>query len=255
MSKIFKNRLIEQFKDKESFSREELFDFFRKYEPDLKEGTFGWRIFYLKNKNIITPNRRGVYTISHRPKYKPAVSPDLIKLCNKLLDQYQEVKYCIWDTAWLNEFSQHQSSKHILIVEIEKEFVESLYYHIKDNLQLELYLNPDEKAIDYYIADSNRPVVIKKMISRSPTFNVNHNKIKLSVPMLEKILVDIYAENKLFYFYQGAELVHIYENAIKNYAINFTKLFSYAKRREKEQNIKVFMMKYMPHLVKDIVDD
>lgn len=73
--------------------------------------------------------------------------------------------------------------------------------------------------------------------------------------MLEKILVDMYVENKLFYLYQGAELSHIYENAIKNRAINYTRLFSYTKRREKEQDIKVFMMKHIPHLVKDIIDD
>jgi hypothetical protein len=255
MSKIVNNRLFEQFKDKASFTREELFDFYRQDEPDLKEETFGWRIYDLKNKNIIKPIKRGVYTTSYKPKYKPAVSPDLIKLGTKLFNQYPEAKYCIWDTAWLNEFSQHQSSKHILIVEIEKEFVESLYYYIKDNLRLEIYLNPDEKAISFYIAESNRPVVVKKMITRSPVSKLSHKKIKLSVPMLEKMLVDLYAENKLFYFYQGAELGHIFKNAIKNYAINYTKLFSYAKRREKEQDIKAYMKKHLPHLPKDYIDD
>lgn len=255
MPKNFENRLIEQFKERESFSREELFDFYRQFEPDLKEGTFGWRIYDLKNKNIIKLIKRGVYTISYKPEYKPAISHDLLKLGKKLLEEYKDINYCIWNTAWLNEFSQHQSSKHILIIEIEKEFVESLYYLLKDNFRFELYLNPDENAIDFYISESNRPVVIKKMITRSPTFKVNQNKIKLSVPMLEKILVDLYAENKLFYLYQGAELSHIYEYAIKNYTINYTSLFSYAKRRGKEQDIKIFITKHMHHLVKDIIDD
>ena len=53
MPKIIENRLIEEFKDRDTFSREELFDFFRYFEPNLKEGTFGWRIYDLKNKNII----------------------------------------------------------------------------------------------------------------------------------------------------------------------------------------------------------
>lgn len=255
MSKIVKNSLIEQFKDKDFFSREELFDFFRQFEPDLKEGTFGWRIYDLKNKNIIKPIKRGVYTISYKQKYIPAVASELLKLGKKLLEQYKEADYCIWDTAWLNEFSQHQSTRHILIVEIEKEFVESLYYHLKDSLRLELYLNPDEKTINFYIAESKLPVIIKKMITRSPTIKVSQNNLELSVPILEKILVDLFVENKLFYLYQGVELSHIYENSIKNYAINFTRLFSYAKRREKEQDIKDFMMKHIPHLVKDIIDD
>ena len=53
MLKILENRLIEEFKDREYFTRGDLFDFYRHFEPDLKEGTFGWRIYDLKNKNMI----------------------------------------------------------------------------------------------------------------------------------------------------------------------------------------------------------
>ena len=36
MPKVIEKRLIEEFKDREAFSREELFDFYRYFEPDLK---------------------------------------------------------------------------------------------------------------------------------------------------------------------------------------------------------------------------
>lgn len=255
MLKIIENRLIEEFKERESFSREELFDFFRIFEPDLKEGTFGWRIYDLKNKNIIKPLKRGLYTISNKPKYKPVLSTDLIKLTKKVQEKFQELKYCIWETDWLNEFSQHQTSKCILIIEIEKDFVESLYYYLKDTFKHDLYFNPDNKAIDFYISESNFPVVIKKLITRSPIEKRTENSLSLSTPLLEKILVDLFAEEKLFYFYQGSELKRIYENAINHYTINFTKLFSYAKRREREQEIKSFITNNMGYLVKDIIDD
>jgi hypothetical protein len=65
--------------------------------------------------------------------------------------------------------------------------------------------------------------------------------------------VDLFAEEKLFYYLQGPELIHIYENAISIYAINFTKLVGYAKRREREREIKQFMTNHMYHLVKDII--
>ena len=255
MSKIIETRLIEEFKDRESFSREELLDFFRLLEPDLKEGTFGWRIYDLKNKNIIKPLKRGLYTISYKPKFKPVLSPELIKLTKKIQEKFQEVKYCIWETDWLNEFSRHQSGKRILIIEIEKDFVESLYYCLKDNFKHDLYINPDNRAIDFYISESNYPVVIKKLITRSPIGKRTENKLKISTPLLEKILVDLFAGEKLFYFYQGSELMHIYENAINHYTINFTKLFSYAKRREREQEIKSFIIENMDYLIKDIIND
>jgi hypothetical protein len=109
--------------------------------------------------------------------------------------------------------------------------------------------------MEFYISESDFPVVIKKLITRSPIGKRTENKLKVSTPLLEKILVDLFAGEKLFYFYQGSELMHIYENAINNYTINFTKLFSYARRREREQEIKSFIMDNMNHLVKDIIND
>ena len=68
MPKIIENRLIEEFKNRDSFSREELFDFFKYFEPELKESTYGWRIYNLKKKNIIKSVQRGYYTISYKLK-------------------------------------------------------------------------------------------------------------------------------------------------------------------------------------------
>ncbi len=254
MPKIIENRLIQEFKDRDYFTREDLFQFYRSYEPDLKEGTFGWRIFDLKDKNIIKPIKRGLYVISYKPKYKPEISPEVIKLAKQITDKFKDVKYCIWETKWLNEFSQHQASKSIILIEIEKDFIESLYYELKDSSRNELYLNPDEKAIDFYIAESEYPVIIKKLITRSPIGRRTEESVKFNTPLLEKILVDIFAEEKLFYYLQGSELMHIYENALSNYAINFTKLLSYAKRRERDLDIKKFMTNHMSHLVKDIIE-
>jgi len=255
MPKVLENRLIEEFKNKEFFTREELFHFYRYYEPDLKEATFGWRIYDLKNRNIIKSLKRGLYVISFKPKYKPDISPDLLKVAKQVAERFDEVKHCIWETVWLNEFTQHQTSKATLFIEIEKGFEESLYYTLKDNVRKEVFINPDTKSIDFYIAESSQPVIIKKLLTRAPLSKRTEYKIKFYTPTLEKLLVDLFAEERLFNYLQGAELTHIYENALSNYTINFTKLFSYAKRREREQGIKEFMTNHMFHLVKDIVDD
>ncbi len=254
MPKFIENKLIEEFKNRSAFSREELLDFFTQFEPDLKEGTFAWRIYDLKNKDIIKSIQRGYYTISNKPKYIPEISGDLLKLAKVISERFEEIKFCLWDTDWINEFSQHQSGKRLIVVEIEKDFVESLYYELKDSFQFDFYLNPDEKAIGFYISESRNPVIIKKLITRSPILKRTEKRVKFNIPLLEKILVDLFAEKKLFYFYQGAELMHVYENALKNYSLNFTKLFGYAKRREKEQEIKQFMTGNMYHLVKDIIE-
>lgn len=254
MPKIIENRLIDEFKDRESFSRDELFEFFKYFEPDLKEGTFGWRIHDLKNKNIIKPLMRGLYKISSKPKYKPDVSQDLLKLAKKINDRFEDVKYCIWETNWLNEFSQHQAGKRIFIIETEKDFLDSFFYKLKEIYKAEVFLTPDEKAINFYVAESIQPIVIKKLITRSPISKRTEKKLKFYTPFLEKILVDIFSEDKLFYYSQGSELIYIFENALKSYDINYTKLLSYAKRRERDNDIKLFLRNNMNYLVKDIID-
>ena len=254
MLKMIENKLIDEFKDKGSFSREELFRFFKYLEPELKEGTFGWRIHDLKNKNIIKPLMRGLYTISHKPKYKPDISDDLLKLIKIIDGRFKDIKYCIWETNWLNEFSQHQSSKRIAIIEVERDFMDSFFYELKDHYKGDIYLAPDERTINLYVSESVHPTVIKRLVTRSPISKRTANKINFYTPLLEKILVDIFAEDKLFYYSQGSELIHIFENALNIYGINFTKLLSYAKRRERDHDIKMFLNHNLHHLVKDIID-
>lgn len=236
-------------------THKKLFQFYRYFEPELKEGTFGWRIYDLKNRNIIKPLKRGLYVISYKPRYKPNISPNLLKIAKLLSEKFDEVRHCVWETVWLNEFVQHQTSKSTLFIEVEKGFEESLFYALKDHSHREVFMNPDEKAIDFYIPESNQAVIIKKLLTRAPLMKRTENKVKFYTPKLEKILVDLFAEERLFYYLQGGELMHIYENALSNYTINFTKLFSYAKRREREHDIKQFMSSHMPQLVKDIMDD
>ena len=178
-----------------------------------------------------------------------------MKLAKIISAQYSNVKYSIWETGWLNEFSRHQASKQIIIIEIENDFTESLYYLLKDSTRFDLYLNPDGKVIELYVSESVSPVIIKKLITRSPLVKRTEKKVTFYTPQIEKILVDVFVAVKLFYMYQGSELVTIYENAIANYTVNFTRLFGYAKRREREPEIKSFLSKNMHHLVKDLIDD
>jgi len=254
MPKIIENKLIQEFKYRESFSREELFEFFQHFEPDLKEGTFGWRIYDLKKRNILKPLMRGIYTISNKPKYKTEVSQDLLKLIKKLNNRFEDVKYCIWETSLLNEFSQHQSNKRIIIIETERDFLYSFFYKLKEIYKSDVYLTPDKRTINFYVAESIQPIVIKKMVTRSPISKQAEKKLKFYTPMLEKILVDVFTEDKLFYYSQGSELVYIFENALTNYDINFTKLLSYAKRKGYDADIKMFLNNNMHHLVKNIID-
>lgn len=255
MPKNIENKLIEVFKERSSIDRNELYNFYSEYEPDLKESTFSWRIYDLKKKDIIKTIGRGLYVISYKPKYKPVVSDNILKIARKTNERFSEIQYAIWENQWLNEFTQHQVSNQMIVVEVENEFIESLYYYLKDSLRMDFFLNPDEKEIQFYISESTMPVVIKRLVTRAPIIKLKSKKAIVPIATLEKIMVDLIADAGLFHFYQGSELINIYEKILERYSINFTKLFSYAKRRKREEEIKQFINNNMPNILEDIIDD
>ena len=120
---------------------------------------------------------------------------------------------------------------------------------------MNFFLNPDDKEIEFYISESAVPVVIKRLVTRAPINKLKNKKIAVPVASLEKIMVDLFADETLFHFYQGSELINIYEKILERYNINFTKLFSYAKRRKKELEIKQFMNNHIPNILEDIIND
>ena len=255
MPKIIENKLIEAFKERSSFDRDELFQFYLDFEPDLKESTFSWRIYDLKKKDIIKTIGRGLYVISYKPKYRPVLSDSVLKIASKTNERFEEIQYAIWENQWLNEFTLHQVSNQMIVVEVEKEFTESLYYYLNDSLKMDFFLNPDDKEIEFYISESAVPVVIKRLVTRAPISKLKDKKNVVPVATLEKIMVDLFADENLYHFYQGSELINIYEKILERYSINFTKFFSYAKRRKKEQEIKQFMNNHIPNILEDIIND
>ncbi|NJM53397.1 MAG: hypothetical protein HC846_08390 [Blastocatellia bacterium] len=71
---LYKKQLQDKFEKRGVFSRAELFEFYSEFEPDLKEGTFGWRIYDLKQKNIIKSVGKGIYTLSDKAEYSPLLN-------------------------------------------------------------------------------------------------------------------------------------------------------------------------------------
>ena len=87
--------LKKEFKGKESFSREELFDFYRQFEIDLKESTFRWRIHDLKANKIITAIKRGHFTFSYKPIFAPNIDEFEKKISGKIEKQFELRVTCI----------------------------------------------------------------------------------------------------------------------------------------------------------------
>lgn len=240
MVNFYERSIKERFQGIRTFSRGELYNFYLDYEPDLKASTFGWRVYDLRQKGIIRIVSKGVYTLSSKPQYMPNLSEKGGKIARLFLRKLSGSDYCISETAWLNELSTHQTSFSAIILEIEKDLLESAFFFLKTEIK-DLYLQPSEKEMEIYVLEKEEPVIMKPLISRSPIQKKKDKNQTINIPHLEKLLVDIYCERQIYFFYSGAELENIFNNAFDRYAINISRLQNYAKRRGKAPEIEEFI--------------
>ncbi len=229
-------RLKKEFKGRDSFSRKELFDFYRQFEPDLKETTFKWRIYQLKGNKFISTIKRGLFTFSFKPIFKPDIGEVEKKISYKIEKQFNQLKYCIWSTKIAHEFMLHIPGKGITILQVEKDALEPVYSFLKNENIRNIFIEPEDKEIERYIYETENAIVLQSLVSKSPIQKVK----KVATTTLEKLIVDLYCDKKLFAAFQGGELVHILNNAYGRYSIDFTKLFNYSKRRRKETEMMEF---------------
>lgn len=253
MKNFYEKQLVSRFEKQKTFSRQELYDFYLNYKPEMSEGTFGWRIYELKKRNLIKNVGKGIYSLSQKPEYLPTLDDSSKKIARLLIKIFRDLKYCVWETSWLNEFSNHQIGTHFIILEIEKDLINSAFFALKDNNVKDLFLQPGEREMEIYILEKENPVILKCLISRSPIQKIRDKYLKINIPTLEKILTDLYCDRDIFYFFSGKELENIFENALNRYTINFSRLFSYANRRGKEIEIKDFIKRKLNYLLDDIV--
>ncbi|WP_415159962.1 DUF6577 family protein [Parafilimonas sp.] len=193
-------------------------------------------IYNLKEKQIITSISKELFTLSFKPVFKPDIDKATKKIYASVEKQFSTLKSCVWTTQFVSEFMLHLPAKHITILQVEKEALEPVYDFLKEQKLGDSFIQPEEKEIERYIYKSEKAIVLLPLVSKSPIQKINN----IATTTLEKLIVDLYSDKKIFAAFQGSELIHIVNNAYSRYAIDFTKLFHYAKRRRKDIELRQF---------------
>jgi len=192
----------------------------------------------LKMAGRLTTVSKGVYAVSKKPAYSPGSDSFIESLINTFKTGFAEITACCWSSGWLNSFMIHQPARYFYLFETESDMVETAFNLFKDS-NLNVWLNPDENTMQLYVLGSLEPVIVKPLVSRAPLIKTGTTM----VPTLEKILVDVWTEKKLFNFIQGEELANLYDFAFAHYAISYSRLIGYARRRGTDQEIDQYVRK------------
>jgi hypothetical protein len=229
------NRLIElipdYFESRPTLSKEELADAIREDFPNWSDATINVRISELKKKDIVQNPSRGLYTIRQKASYVPEISSKLKRLYNSLNKDLPYATFCVWDSKWLNEFMRHQPFHYYTVTEVEKEVMESAF-HALSGSYTGVFLDPDKEVFERYISKTENPVIIKQMVSESPTCTIK----LVEVPKIEKLLVDMLIDTDL-YGAQQNEIDFIYKSVLDKYCVNQVMMKRYAHRRNRENEL------------------
>ena len=229
-------KLKSYFETKKDFNTSDIANFYRVDQPELKISTVNWRIYNLVQNGIIERVGKGVFRIGKNNYFYPELDLKLKTLHNKIQNQFPVISFCIWKNTFLDEFTRHHSSKNFTIIEAEKEVSESIYYFIKENNKF-AFFNPSSHILEEFIFNIKDPIIIKSMISEAPLQIIKDYQ----TVTLEKMLVDVFCDEELFFIYQGKEMRSIFKEAFEKYSINTNKLLRYASRRGKKEEINKYI--------------
>jgi hypothetical protein len=106
-SKLIIDEIKKRFITQQSFTFKEIFNFYKNYEPEIKESNVLWKVNQLKKKKIIFSIRKGTYTLA-KNSYSFMITNKITTLYNQLKKKFPYLKICIWDSRFLNNFMIHQ---------------------------------------------------------------------------------------------------------------------------------------------------
>lgn len=223
--------LVQYLKEGVSYTTDDIFRFYADSLPNVKRATVNWRIHRLVQQGVLQRIGRGVFMLGKERTFLPVPDKKMRGIATLIKKQFPLIKFCCWRLSILKEFFQHMTAVDLLIVEVEREAVDAVFYFLK-NTQKDIFKEPSRETIEDIMTGTGTAMIVRSMISESPLILIKG----FQFPSLEKILVDLCTDKELFYFIQGNELHDIIERAVEKYTINFNKLLRYAKRRGKDKN-------------------
>lgn len=235
-------------------STEELKSFIYNRFPDRDPDFFYFYVYDLAKSGLLYPLRSKTYKFSNRIPFEYEPSDKLTSIWNNIVSKFGSIEICIWETAFLSRFMNHQPFKNIIYIESELYGYEIVFREIAEFTLAEkpmVLLQPTHEIWrNYHSGDET--IVVRRLLKKAPvkrairTSSIGRNqnytpKPVFPAPKAEKILVDIFCDKVSRMFDKGGEMANIYRHILEKYQVNLVTLFSYAKNRSADDEIRTYL--------------
>ena len=213
-------------------------EFYRKFEPQVKETTVNWRVYTLVQTGVLSRIGRGKFTLGEGRNFVPQIFSHIKKMYDKLHKQFPYLQICIWNTSLLNELMLHQPGRFHTLIEVEKGAMEPVFFFLKEN-KTNVFLDPNSETLSRYASGEKETTIVKSLVSEAPMQNVQG----VQTITIEKMLVDIFSDETIFAAHQGGEMQNIFREAYNRYTIHESRMLRYADRRRKKESFDKYLNK------------
>jgi len=175
--------------------------------------------------------------IGEGKNFNPEMSSKVKAIHTKLKKEFPYLEICIWNTSALNEFMVHQPGRFFLLIEVEKEATQSIFYFLRETAKYPIFIDPTGELLEKYLPLEKEALIIRPLVSEAPIQNVKG----IYTASLEKMLVDVFCDAVIFSAQQGSEMRTLFKEALNKFSVNENRMLRYADRRgKKESFIKYF---------------
>ena len=243
--KINEAELRKTFSGSRSVRRSDLKKYHAQHSRAGTDQAFRRFLYRLEKEQVISPVGGGVYAfhdpdspavVIKRP-FSPTWSKELLQLNDAFRKTFPYAQYLLWETKVLHEFMLLQPGQNFYILETERDVCESAFNLMSAEYPGRVFLEPDRETMERYVLPHPDSILISRLVTEAPRKMIHG----IPSPKLETILVDLFTDENLFYYVQGAELVRIFENAFSTYRVSGKTLFRYARRRKASQKLREFI--------------
>lgn len=187
-------------------------------------------------KGILQRIGRGKFTLGEGKNYIPEISAAIKNIFKRLKAEFPFTNVCIWSTSALNEFMLHQPNRFFILVEIEKEATNAVFYFLRE-IKKSVFIEPTKDILEKYVVNETEIFIVKPLVTEAPMQNISG----VVTASIEKMLVDIFCDDVIFSAQQGAEMRTIFKEALTKYTVSQSKMLRYADRRGKKEEFDQFV--------------
>ncbi len=159
------------------------------------------------------------------------------KLTNLVKNKFPLLEFSVWSTEQLKIFFHHLPGSFLGFIYSERDFFSNIAEFLTDE-GYHVYLNPLGKEIDKYVEIKKDSIILRPVVSRGPA--------EECFARIEKILVDLYVEQKKLNFIDPEEYKKIISSIMDSYRINLSVMLDYAERKKIDKDLRKVVIPLIP---------